>query len=111
MSPQASAPPSAQPSSAPAAAAATTTAAPSPEASPRASQAARPAVPLPSLKSTEVITWVRFDRPRLALGEIVVGSFALAGLVLLISMGAGVVLGHFRSKRDTHGAQGLNLRG
>ena len=71
----------------------------------------RPAVPLPSLKSTEVITWVRFDRPRLALGEIVVGSFALAGLVLLISMGAGVVLGHFRSKRDTHGAQGLNLRG
>jgi len=58
-----------------------------------------------------VITWVKFDRPRLALGEIVVGSFALAGLVLVISMGAGIILGHFRSKRaGTHGTQSLHLR-
>jgi hypothetical protein len=58
-----------------------------------------------------VITWVKLERPRLALGEIVVGSFALAGLVILLSMGAGVVLGHFRSKRaGTIGTGGLRLR-
>jgi hypothetical protein len=58
-----------------------------------------------------VITWVKLDRPRLALGEIVVGSFALAGVVLLVSMAAGVVLGHFRSKRlAAHGTQRLGLR-
>jgi len=58
-----------------------------------------------------VITWVKLDRPKLALGEIVIGSFALAGVVLLVSMAAGVVLGHFRSKRLTaHGTQGLGLR-
>ena len=54
---------------------------------------------------------MKLDRPRLALGEIVVGSFALAGLVMLVSMAAGVVLGHFKSKRrGTHGTQGLRLR-
>lgn len=81
-----------------------------PEASAPANSA-RPAVATPSLKPTEVITWVKLDRPRLALGEIVIGSFALAGLVFLISMGAGVVLGHFRSKRaGAHGTQSLRLR-
>lgn len=63
------------------------------------------------MKPSEVITWVKLDRPRLPLGEIVVGSFALAGVVVLISMVAGIVLGHFRSKRtDTHGTGGLKLR-
>ena len=94
-------------------------ASPSPAASAVAAPAASPsprgnafsAIPRPSLKPSEVITWVKLDRPRLALGEIIVGSFALAGLVLLISVGAGVLLGHFRSKRtDTHGAGGLRLR-
>ena len=69
------------------------------------------AIPRPSMKPGEVITWVKLDRPRLALGEIVVGSFALAGVVMLVSMVAGVVLGHFRSKRLTaHGTQSLHLR-
>lgn len=73
-------------------------------------RSARPAVATPSLKPTEVITWVKLDRPRLALGEIVVGSFALAGLVLALSMAAGIVLGHFRSKRPgAPGTQFLNL--
>ena len=64
------------------------------------------------MKPTEVITWVKFDRPKLALGEIVVGSIALAGAVVLVSVAAGTVLGHFRSKRTgTHGAGGLGLRG
>jgi len=94
-------------------------ASPSPAASAVAAPAASPsprgnafsAIPRPSLKPTEVITWVKLDRPRLALGEIVVGSFALAGLVLLISMGVGLVLGHFRSKQSgTHGTGGLRLR-
>lgn len=85
---------------------------PSPVPSPSASGAARAAVPLPSMKPTEVITWIKFDRPKLALGEIVVGSFALAGAVVLVSMVVGIVLGHFRSKRTgTHGAGGLGLRG
>jgi hypothetical protein len=58
-----------------------------------------------------VITWVKLERPRLALGEIVIGSFALAGVVLLVSSAAGVVLGHFRSKRLTaHGTQSLGRR-
>ena len=64
------------------------------------------------MKPTEVITWVKFDRPKLALGEIVVGSIALAGAVVLVSVAAGIVLGHFRSKRTgTHGAGGFGLRG
>lgn len=69
------------------------------------------AIPRPSLKPGEVITWVKLDRPKLALGEIIVGSFALAGVVMLVSMAAGVVLGHFRSKRaGAHGTQSLGLR-
>jgi len=63
------------------------------------------------MKPSEVITWVKLDRPKLALGEIVVGSFALAGLVMLVSMAAGVVLRHVRSKRlSAHGTQSLHLR-
>lgn len=72
----------------------------------------RPPTTLPSMKPTEVITWVKLDRPKLALGEIVVGSFALAGVMVLVSMVVGVVLGHFKSKRSgLHGAGGLGLRG
>jgi hypothetical protein len=91
-----------------------------PAAPPRTAASALPAAPAPSpraavatpsLKPTEVITWVKLDRPRLALGEIVLGSFALAGLVLGVSMAAGVILGHFRSKRSgAPGTQSLDLR-
>ena len=82
-----------------------------PVASPSPARSSLAAIPRPSLKPGEVITWVKLDRPKLALGEIVVGSFALAGLVMLVSMAAGVVLGHFRSKRlTTHGTQSLGLR-
>lgn len=105
MNPQSTATP--VPGGSPAAAATTANAVPSP--SPLRS--AYSAIPRPSLKAGEVITWVKLDRPKLALGEIVVGSFALAGLVMLISMAAGVVLGHFRSKRvSAHGTQSLHLR-
>ena len=80
----------------------------SPVPSPRAT---RTPVATPSLKPGEVITWVKLDRPRFAIGEIVVGSFALAGVVFLISMASGVILGHYRSKRmKTHGTGGLGLR-
>ncbi len=80
-------------------------------ASPSPARNSFAAIPRPSLKPGEVITWVKLERPRLALGEIVIGSFALAGVVLLVSMAAGVVLGHFRSKRLTaHGTQSLGLR-
>jgi len=80
-------------------------------ASPSPAKSGYAAIPRPSLKPGEVITWVKLARPRLALGEILIGSFALAGVVLIISMVAGVVLGHFRSKRtNAHGTQGLKLR-
>jgi len=80
-------------------------------ASPSPGRSSFAAIPRPSLKPGEVITWVKLDRPKLALGEIIVGSFALAGVVMLMSMAAGVVLGHFRSKRTgAPGTQGLGLR-
>ena len=105
MNPQVTATPVPGVSATPAAAAATAAPSPSP------GRNSFSAIPRPSMKPGEVITWVKLDRPKLALGEIVVGSFALAGLVMLISMAAGVVLGHFRSKRlSTHGTQSLHLR-
>jgi hypothetical protein len=89
----------------------TPAASPAAPASPSPARSGYAAIPKPSLKPGEVITWVKLARPRLALGEILVGSFALAGLVLVVSMVAGVILGHFRSKRtNTHGTQGLGLR-
>lgn len=105
MNPQVTATPLSGASATPAAPAAT--AAPSAPAARNSFSA----IPRPSLKPGEVITWVKLDRPKLALGEIIVGSFALAGLVMLLSMAAGIVLGHFRSKRaGAHGTQGLGLR-
>jgi hypothetical protein len=68
------------------------------------------AIPKPSLRPGEVITWVKLSPPKFALGEILVGSFALAGVVFVVSMVVGIILGHFRSKRTTHGTQGLGLR-
>lgn len=80
-------------------------------ASPSPARNSFAAIPRPSLRPGEVITWVKLDRPKFALGEIIAGSFALAGLVMLLSMAAGLVLGYFRSKRSgAHGTQGLGLR-
>ena len=105
MNPPVTATPVPGASATPAAAAATASPSPSP------ARNSFSAIPRPSMKPGEVITWVKLDRPRLALGEIVVGSFALAGVVMLVSMAAGVVLGHFRSKRlSAHGTQSLHLR-
>ena len=69
-------------------------------------------MPTPSLKPGEVITWIRMERPRLALGEIVIGSLALVGLIVLMAVSIGVILGHLRSKRTgaSHGTGGLGLR-
>jgi hypothetical protein len=70
------------------------------------------AIPLPSLKATETITWVKFDRPRFAIGEIIISSFTIVGIILLVAVGAGMILGQFRSKArgGTHGTGGLDLR-
>jgi hypothetical protein len=90
---------------------ATPVASPTAIASPSPAKSGYAAIPRPSLKPGEVITWVKLARPRLALGEILIGSFALAGVVFIVSMVVGLVLGHFRSKRtNTHGTQGLRLR-
>jgi|JI10StandDraft_1071094.scaffolds.fasta_scaffold47990_2 hypothetical protein len=71
----------------------------------------RKPVPLPSLEPGEVITWVKLDRPRFAIGEIVVGSFAIAGAVALAALVIGLVIGQWRSRhRSAHGAGGLKLR-
>lgn len=87
---------------------------PAPAASPLPAASARPTrkpVPLPSLKPGEVITWVKLDRPRFAIGEIVVGSFAIAGAVALAALVIGLALGQWRSRhRGAHGAGGLKLR-
>jgi hypothetical protein len=70
-----------------------------------------PPVPTPSLKPGEVITWIKIERPRLELGQILVGSFVLVGLTMAIAVSVGIVLGHLKSKSThTHGAGGLNLR-
>lgn len=86
----------------------------SPLASPAPEASARPTrkpVPLPSLKPGEVITWVKLDRPRFAIGEIIVGSFAIAGAVALAAVVIGLVIGQWRSRhRGAHGAGGLKLR-
>ena len=83
----------------------------SPSGSPAPSKAAHSAIPLPSLKPGEVITWVKLDRPRFAIGEIIVNSFTIVGLIILMAVGAGMLLGHLRSKRGgTHGTGGLGLR-
>lgn len=71
----------------------------------------RPAVPTPSLKPTEFITWVKFDRPKFALGEILVGSLAFVGMAFVLAVAIGILLGHFKSKRrGTTGTTGLGLR-
>ena len=79
-----------------------------PEATPAPT---RVAVPTPSLKPGEVITWVKLDRPRFAIGEIIISSFTIVGVAILLAVGAGMLLGHLRSKRSgTHGTGGLGLR-
>jgi hypothetical protein len=92
---------------------ATTTPAASPAASPAQGTArGHAAIPLPSLKATETITWVKLDRPRFAIGEIIISSFTIVGIILLVAVGVGMVLGQIRSKgrAGTHGTGGLDLR-
>ncbi|MEO5760686.1 MAG: hypothetical protein ABIR28_00090 [Vicinamibacteria bacterium] len=70
-------------------------------------------IPTPSLKPGETITWVRLERPKFALGSVLVSSFAIIGLVIALAISIGLVIGHFRSRgrRETvHGAGGLGLR-
>lgn len=65
------------------------------------------------LKQGEVITWIRVERPRLELGQILVGSLVLVSLTVAAAIFFGILLGHLRSKRSgghTHGAGGLDLR-
>ena len=74
-------------------------------------QPTRAPVPTPSLKPGEVITWIKLERPRFALGEILVSSFTIVGVVIAIAVTAGLILGHFKSKRkDAHGTGGLSLK-
>lgn len=76
------------------------------------SPASRPAAaPLPSLQPGEVITWIKLERPRLALGEIIVGSFALVGVLVVAALAIGLILGQLRSRRTgAHGTSTLGLR-
>jgi hypothetical protein len=93
----------------PAATATAPGASPSPEAA--SARPTRVPVPTPSLKPGEFITWIKLERPRFAIGEIVVNSFVIVGVIVAIAVTAGLVLGHLRSKRTgTHGTGGLGLR-
>ncbi|MEO8360096.1 MAG: hypothetical protein ABI672_08710 [Vicinamibacteria bacterium] len=70
-------------------------------------------IPTPSLRPGETITWVRLERPKLALGSILASSFAIVGLVIALALGLGTLIGYVRSKgkrATTHGAGGLGLR-
>jgi len=68
-------------------------------------------VPTPSLRPGETITWIKLERPRFALGEILVSSFTIVGVVMAIAISAGLILGHLKSKRgNAHGSGGLGLR-
>jgi hypothetical protein len=90
---------------------------PAPGVSPTASPAkdsarGHAAVPLPSLKATETITWVKLERPRFAIGEIIVSSLMFVGVLVLVAVAAGTILGQLRSRTrgGTHGTGGLDLR-
>ena len=65
---------------------------------------------MPSLKPGEVINWIKIDRPKLPLGEILACSFALVGLIVVIAMTGGVILGHFKSRRRETPGSRLDLR-
>lgn len=68
-------------------------------------------MPTPSLKPGETITWIKLERPRFALGDILVSSLNIVVLVIVIAVSAGLILGHFKSKRAaSHGAGRLGLR-
>lgn len=54
---------------------------------------------LPVLRPGETVTWVKVERPRLALGQIVVGSFAIVGVLALLAIGVGIAIGQIRSRR------------
>jgi hypothetical protein len=86
---------------------------PSPGLSPSPAASARPTrtpVPTPVLKPGEVITWIRLERPRLPLGEILASSFAIIGLVILAAVSIGLVLGYFKSRGTGPSGTGLHLR-
>lgn len=74
-------------------------------------RATRVAVPTPSLKPGEVITWIKLDTPRFPIGQIIISSLMIVGVAFLFSLSVGLVLGYLRSKRTgTHGTRGLDLR-
>jgi hypothetical protein len=81
------------------------------EAAAAAPGLAQAPVPTPSLKPGEVITWIKIERPRLELGQVLVGSFVLVGITMAIAVSLGILLGQFRSRGEkTHGTGGLDLR-
>ena len=62
------------------------------------------------LKPGEFITWIRLERPRLPIGEIIASSFAIVGLVVVAAVSIGLVLGYFKSRTSGPSETGLRLR-
>ena len=93
-----------------------TTATPAPLAAPYPSAAApgpaptRSPVPTPILKPGETITWIRVDRLRFPLGEIIFTSVTFAGLAFLAAIAVGIFIGYLKGRQREHRPPGLGLR-
>ena len=50
-----------------------------------------------------IVTWIKVEKPRFDLVGVVLGSFRLAGFLLLLALGLGLLLGGalLRSRRRT----------
>ena len=50
-----------------------------------------------------IVTWIKVDKPTFDLVGVVLGSFRLAGILLLLALGLGLLLGGalLRSRRRT----------
>ena len=96
---------------APSASAVAAAGAASPSGPPVPAPVSAPPVPTPSLKPGEAITWIKIERPRLELGQVLVGSFVLVGLTMALALSLGILLGQLRGRgQKTHGTGGLDLR-
>ena len=56
-----------------------------------------------ALLTTQAITWIKVEKPTFDLVGVVLGSFQLAGILLALALGLGLLLGGalLRSRRRT----------
>ena len=62
------------------------------------------------LKPGETVTWIKVDRPRFPISEILASALSIAGIAALFSIALGILIGHFKARRREQGTTGLGLR-